>query len=316
MARPAVFLDRDDTLNENATLPDDAFPGTWGDLYRPEFVRLLPGAADACRRLAEAGYTLVIITNQGGAARGHATIEQIEATTARVCDLIDTEAGRTPGGAPLISASYAAPHHPEAVVEHLRANHPWRKGGPGMVLAAGEELGLDLARSWMVGDKERDREAAINAGVPANRCLRISPEHEPSLAAAADRILSAERGPVAGPVTTVTLRATSGRPLTEAGTRATVESAARALAERTGVALHAVRTDETSVTVTLGAHRLAAMGFLTELRNATNRWYEARNPGDLLWPTGQVDTTADPERDGDAPDDFDDWGRDWTPEDE
>ncbi|MEM1186092.1 MAG: HAD-IIIA family hydrolase [Planctomycetota bacterium] len=310
MGSPAVFLDRDDTLNVNAQLPDEAFPGTWGDLYCPDWVKLLPGAADACARLAGAGYTLVIITNQGGAARGHATIPQIEATTARVCELIDEAAGCDPDQGPLISASYAAPHHPDAVVDHLRAAHPWRKGGPGMVLAAAHELDLDLGQSWMIGDKDRDLEAAIGAGVPADRCLRISPDHFPSLANAADHVLRPAPPQVVGPMTTVTLRATGGTPLTEPGTRSTVESAARALAERTGIALHDVRTDTRSITVSLGTHRLAAMGFLTELRNATNRWYESRNPGDVLWPTGQVDT---PEGNSE-----DDWDRDWhrTPEDD
>lgn len=306
MARPAVFLDRDDTLNENASLPPEAYPGTWGDLFLPEYVRLLPGAADACVRLADAGFVLVIITNQGGVARGHATLEQIEATTARVCALIDESAGRDPADGPLIAASYAAPHHPDAVVPHLRAHHPWRKGGPGMVLAATAELGLDLERSWMIGDKQRDADAAINAGVDPARCLRIAPGHFESLAAATDFLLDAiaarETPARRDDSISVTLRATSGKPLTERKTRAMVESAARALAERTGVALHGVRTDERSITVSLGAHRLAALGFLTELRNATNRWYAARNPGDLLWPTGQVDTSDPDDNDGD-----------WTP---
>jgi len=309
MAHPAVLVDRDDTINENATLPDAAYPGTWGDLFLPEFVRLLPGAADALARLRDAGYTVVIITNQGGVARGHCTLEQIEATSARVRELVDEETGRSG----VIAATYAAPHHPDAVVDHLRANHPWRKPGPGMIRSAARELDLDLEQSWMIGDKTRDVDAGINAGVPAERCLRISPDpgerRFATLADAADHLLRPPSVP-AGPATTVTLRATSGKPLTERATRTTVESAARALAERTGIALHAVRTNETSITVTLGAHRLAAMGFLTELRNATNRWYESRNPGDILWPTGQVDT---PGPDDDLPEN-EGWGRDWTPD--
>jgi D-glycero-D-manno-heptose 1,7-bisphosphate phosphatase len=311
---PAVFLDRDDTLNENAALPPEAFPGTPGDLYLPEFVRLIKGSAEACKRLKDNGFRIVIITNQGGVARGHATLRDIEATNDRVRELIDAEAG----AAGVIDAAYSAPHHPDAVTLAYRApDHPWRKPAPGMILAAARELRLDLTRSWMVGDKTRDVEAGIHAGLPPEQCLRVGPRSKGAdfadLARAAEHILSVRtaasgaRTPHApvrtNDTTTVTLRAPSGRPLTEPKTRATVAAAARAIAERTGVPLADLRLDDTSVTATLGTHRLAALGFMAELRRATNRWYAAKNPGDLLWPTGQVDT----------PDDDDDqiWPGDW-----
>ncbi len=300
---PAVFLDRDDTLNENATLPPEAFPGTPGDLYLPAFVRLIKGSAQACKRLKDKGFRIVIITNQGGVARGHATLRDIEATNDRVRELIDTEAGATG----LIDACYSAPHHPDAVTNAYRAaDHAWRKPAPGMILAAAKELHLDLARSWMVGDKTRDVEAGLRAGLPPDQCLRVGPRSQGAdfadLARAADHILRPHHPIRTANATTVTLRAPTGRPLTEPRTRATVEAAARAIAERTGVPLADLRLDDTSVTATLGTHRLAALGFMAELRRATNRWYASKHPGDLLWPTGQVDT----------PDDDDEpWPGDW-----
>ena len=281
---PAVFLDRDDTLIHNADLPADAFPETPGDLYLPEHVRLMPGVLDACTRLADAGYTLVVVTNQGCVARGSASIADVEATNDRLRSLLTVD------GRPLLAAVYAAPHHPEAVVDHLRADHPWRKPGPGMILAAARELHLDLARSWLVGDAERDIEAGINAGIAPNRCLRVGGGGIDNLAAAADLILDRpNRAPRPAAASTITLTA-AGAPLADRDTRRTVEAAARAIAERTGVPLIALQLDDHSVTATLAAHRLAAMGFMAELRRTTNDWYAHRHGGRPLWP--QTDPPA------------------------
>ena len=286
---PAVFLDRDDTLNVNADLPPEAFPGTPGDLYLPEFVRLLPGAAEACRDLKAAGYALVVITNQGGAARGHASLRDIDATNARVCELLE---GR-------IDACYSAPHHPDAVVEHLREAHPWRKDGPGMIETAAREQHLDLSRSWMVGDKDRDRLAGIGAGIPEDRCIVIEPgagARFRDLAAAAAHILKTqpdgrppaqhaadqEPGLTAIPATTATLRAPEGEPLADAAVRDTVRAAAESIAERTGVRLLGLRVEPASVEATLATHRLGATAFMAELRRNTNTWHTARF-GVPLW---------------------------------
>ncbi len=275
--RPAVFLDRDDTLIHNADLPAEAFPQTPGDLYLPEHVRLMPGAADACARLADAGYTLVVVTNQGCVARGSAAIADVEATNDRLRSLLTDEGG------PRLAAVYAAPHHPQAVVDHLRADHPWRKPGPGMILAAARELNLDLARSWLVGDAERDIEAGINAGLAPDRCIRIGVGGVDDLAAAAGVILD-RPAPLRGPASTVTLTAAGdAAPLADHDTRRTVEAAARAIAERTGVMLVTLELDDRSVTATLAAHRLAALGFMAELRRTTNDWYAHRHGGRPLW---------------------------------
>jgi D-glycero-D-manno-heptose 1,7-bisphosphate phosphatase len=146
--RRAVFLDRDDTLIHC----DDVAPG--GDLGDPTLVRLLPGAGEAVRRLAEAGFALVVVTNQGGVARGRYGVADVEAVHRRLNELLE---GR-------IEAFRFCPYHPEGTVPAFTREHPWRKPSPGMFLDAGEALGIDLERSWAVGDKARDCEAGKRAG--------------------------------------------------------------------------------------------------------------------------------------------------------
>lgn len=82
---------------------------------------------------------------------------------------------------------------------------------------------------------------------------------------------------------TVRLRALRGRPLDDPKVRSTVEATARAVLERTGVGLTAIESDGSSVTVTLAADRLAAMGFLAELRRLTNTWYQNKYHAGELW---------------------------------
>jgi D-glycero-D-manno-heptose 1,7-bisphosphate phosphatase len=171
--RPAVFLDRDDTLIRNRELPppEDPPPG-WmpGDLYDPVRVALLPGALEACRLLRGAGFTLVIVTNQGCVARGSATVAQVESVNARVRELLVDGAGRG-----LIERVYSVPFHPRGSVPAFTREHPWRKPAPGMLLAARDELGLDLGASWLIGDAERDVQAGVGAGLDPGRCLRCGP---------------------------------------------------------------------------------------------------------------------------------------------
>lgn len=163
--RPAVFLDRDDTLIVNrAITAGTAHPGS---LFDPGLVRLMPGAAKACALLHGAGFVLVVVTNQGCVARGECTIAQVEATNARVREIVRAESGVS------LDAVYFCPYHPKGSVAPYNVEHPWRKPQPGMILAAANDLGLDLASSWMIGDAQRDIDAAVSAGIDARRALLV-----------------------------------------------------------------------------------------------------------------------------------------------
>lgn len=147
---PVVFLDRDNTLIEND-----------GDLGDPGKVRLLPGVADGLRRLKDAGYRLVVVTNQGGVARGHYGEHEVDAVHARIAQLVDEQSG----GHRLLDRFYYCPFHPDAPLEEYRREHPWRKPQPGMLLQAATDLALDMDRGWMLGDQARDVLAGRAAGV-------------------------------------------------------------------------------------------------------------------------------------------------------
>ncbi|MHC4245295.1 MAG: HAD-IIIA family hydrolase [Planctomycetia bacterium] len=147
--QPVVFLDRDNTLIAND-----------GDLGDPARVTLLDGVPEGLRRLRDAGYRLVVVTNQGGVARGRYEEEDVDRVHREVAGLVDLAADRRG----LIDRFYYCPFHPDAVVEGYRREHPWRKPQPGMLLQASRDLGIDLQSSWMVGDQPRDVQAGAAAG--------------------------------------------------------------------------------------------------------------------------------------------------------
>jgi D-glycero-D-manno-heptose 1,7-bisphosphate phosphatase len=144
--KPAVFLDRDGTIIEDV-----------GFLTTLDAMSLLPGAADAIRLLNEAGYPVIVITNQSGVGRGLFDERHVEATHAALRDAVARDGGR-------IDAFYYCPHHPESGDERYRTVCACRKPAPGLLRQAAADLGLDLARSWMVGDWWRDVEAGAAAG--------------------------------------------------------------------------------------------------------------------------------------------------------
>jgi D-glycero-D-manno-heptose 1,7-bisphosphate phosphatase len=144
--KPAFFLDRDGTLNEEVDYLSD-----------PEQLVLIPGAAAAVARLNALGVPVVVITNQSGIGRGKYGWQDFEAVMNRMDSLLARENAR-------IDAVYASPHHEQALGGYAVADHPDRKPNPGMLLRAAEEHGLDLSRSWMVGDKALDLEAGRRAG--------------------------------------------------------------------------------------------------------------------------------------------------------
>ncbi len=144
--RTAVFLDRDGTINEQM--------GYINHICR--FI-LLPGAAQAIRRLNEAKIPVVVISNQSGLARGYFPEELLEEVHEKMKRLLAQEGAHVDG-------IYICPHHPEAKEEHLRVSCSCRKPKPGLVLQAAEELGLDPAGSFVVGDRWSDIKTAVNCG--------------------------------------------------------------------------------------------------------------------------------------------------------
>ena len=160
--RPAAFLDRDGTLNEFAPDPDSGVPES---PLRVDDVRLIEGAAGAARQLAHAGFALVCVSNQPAAAKGKVSLEGLLAIHERVLELLREEGVQ-------LDASRLCLHHPEGVVPELSGPCDCRKPAPGMLLDAAEELGLDLASSWMVGDTDSDVLAGHAAG-----CRAVLIEH-------------------------------------------------------------------------------------------------------------------------------------------
>jgi D-glycero-D-manno-heptose 1,7-bisphosphate phosphatase len=136
-ARPAVFLDRDGTLIEDRHYLRD-----------PDGVRLLPGAAAAVGQLNAAGLPVVLVTNQSGIARGLLSEAEYAATADRLDELLARAGAR-------LDARYHCPHHPE-----LSGHCDCRKPGLLLYRRAAAELGLDLTRSWWLGDRVRDVAAA------------------------------------------------------------------------------------------------------------------------------------------------------------
>jgi D-glycero-D-manno-heptose 1,7-bisphosphate phosphatase len=140
-AAPALFVDRDGTVIEDP-----------GYIHDPDKVRLIPGAAATLRRFHDAGFALILVTNQSGIGRGFYSWADYEAVAARLRELLAAE-GVT------FDAELACAHSPEARCD-------WRKPAPGMILEAAARLDLDLGHSLLAGDKLSDLEAGAAAGIP------------------------------------------------------------------------------------------------------------------------------------------------------
>lgn len=140
-ARRAVFLDRDGTINVEVNY-----------LHRAADLTLLPGAAEAIARLNTAGFFVVVVTNQAGIARGFYTEEDMHALHKHLSEALGIHGAR-------VDAWYFCSHHPD-----FTGSCACRKPAPGMLLAAAQEHGLDLARSWLIGDSAGDIGAGTAAG--------------------------------------------------------------------------------------------------------------------------------------------------------
>jgi D-glycero-D-manno-heptose 1,7-bisphosphate phosphatase len=139
--RPAVFLDRDGTLIREVHY-----------LSRLADLEILPGVPEALRRLGQAGYLRLVLTNQSGVARGYFDLDFVQQTH---CEL----RRRLRAAGTDLEGFYVCPHHPDHT-----APCRCRKPEPGLALRAAREWGVDLAAAWVVGDRPADVELGRNAG--------------------------------------------------------------------------------------------------------------------------------------------------------
>lgn len=147
LLRRAAFLDRDGVINI-----DSAYLSRWEDF------QFVPGAVEAMRRMQQAGYALVVVTNQSGIARGYYSEDAYQLLTRQMRAALEAEGVKLAG-------VYHCPHHPSGRVPELAIDCDCRKPAPGMILRAAQELQLDLPHSFLVGDKDSDLQAARAAGV-------------------------------------------------------------------------------------------------------------------------------------------------------
>jgi histidinol-phosphate phosphatase family protein len=146
MGDRAVFLDKDGTLVEDVPYNVD-----------PALIRFTAGAADGLRALAAAGYRLVVVSNQSGVARGYFPEAALAGVERRLRDLV-ADCGAA------LAGFYYCPHHPGGSVADYAIACGCRKPQPGLIVRAAAELGIDVERSWMVGDILNDVEAGRRAG--------------------------------------------------------------------------------------------------------------------------------------------------------
>ncbi len=144
---PALFVDRDGVLIEDT-----------GYLGKPEAVVVIDGAAHILAACNAAEVPVVVVTNQSGIGRGYYDWTDFAAVQARMLSLLAADGAHVDG-------VYACAYHADGKGDYALADHPWRKPGDGMLRAAAAALGLDLRRSWIIGDHATDMAAGRAAGL-------------------------------------------------------------------------------------------------------------------------------------------------------
>ena len=145
--RPVIFLDRDGTINEEVNY-----------LHRPEDLKILPGAAEAISRFNQAGFLVIVITNQAGIGRGYYTQQDMENLNEYMNQVLAEQDAH-------IDGFYFCPHHPEHGIGEYKKDCDCRKPGIGMFRQAEQDFSIEKAHSYMIGDKLIDTQAGHNYGV-------------------------------------------------------------------------------------------------------------------------------------------------------
>jgi D-glycero-D-manno-heptose 1,7-bisphosphate phosphatase len=144
--KKAVFLDRDGTINKEVNY-----------LNHPDQVKLISGSAEGIKLLNENGFTVVVITNQSGVARGIIEEESLPLIKDRLCSLLEEKGA-------IVDGYYYCPHYPDGKIEKYAFKCDCRKPEPGMLRKAAEDFDIDLKGSYVVGDKACDIKLGKNVG--------------------------------------------------------------------------------------------------------------------------------------------------------
>ena len=150
----AVFLDRDGVINELIYYPDQ---GVMDSPFTAEQFRLLPGVARAINRIHELGFSVIVVSNQPGIAKGNLSEKAFEKIQKKMMEELGKEGA-------FVDGKFYCFHHPEAKVERLKVNCECRKPKPGLLFQAAKEFKIDLKQSWMIGDGLTDVKAGRSAG--------------------------------------------------------------------------------------------------------------------------------------------------------
>jgi D-glycero-D-manno-heptose 1,7-bisphosphate phosphatase len=147
MKRPAVFIDRDGTISEEV-----------GYVNHPSRFRLFPYSSEAIRILNDSGWLAIVVTNQAGVARGYFSEDVIKQIHRQLEGALHEESAR-------LDAIYYCAHHPSVGEPPYRHDCDCRKPKPGLIEQAARDFDIDMAASWMAGDRYSDIELARNAGL-------------------------------------------------------------------------------------------------------------------------------------------------------
>jgi len=154
MSKRAVFLDRDGIITQLALNPQT---GEYESPHSLNELTLLPGVAEAARKLSAAYFTLFIVSNQPSYAKGKCSLEAIKTVAARTEELLGKDGVE-------IARSFYCYHHPKGVVPEFTTECRCRKPKPQLLFDARDAFDIDLSASWMVGDQETDIECGRRAG--------------------------------------------------------------------------------------------------------------------------------------------------------